>query len=82
MNQALSLAALFELYLLAQADLPARVDVLARALQTDAITIGQTLTRLESRGLVDARRCRLTMNGLVVATALGAAHRRRQSHAA
>ncbi len=81
MNQALSLAVLVELYLLAQADLPARVDVIARALHSDALCIARALLRLESRGLVDAGRCRLTMSGLVLASTCSA-RRRVESHAA
>jgi len=82
MNQAISLAVLHELYLLAQADLPARVDILSRALRSDALTVGQALLRLESRGLVDASRCRLTMGGLVMAAATGAAYQRSVTRAA
>ena len=82
MNQAISLAVLHELYLLAQADLPARVDILARALRSAPLTIAQALLRLESRGLVDAGRCRLTMTGLVIAASTGAAHQRMTTHAA
>ncbi|NOY91127.1 MAG: hypothetical protein GXP55_07925 [Deltaproteobacteria bacterium] len=81
MNQALSLAVLVELYLLAQADLPARVDVIARALHSDALSIAGALLRLEARGLVDAGGCRLTMIGLVVASS-SAARRRAEPHAA
>ena len=60
----LALRALFEL---ARRDHPAQPDALARVLDLDGAAVTRLLVRLDARGLVDAKRARLTLPGLAVA---------------
>ncbi|MGB5810344.1 MAG: hypothetical protein WBG86_07435 [Polyangiales bacterium] len=62
-----ALSLLETLYDLGRADIPATVSTLGEWLDTDEALITDLLARLESQHLVDAARCRLTMQGLVVA---------------
>ena len=51
----------------AQADHPVNVRILARLLFVSRSRVENLLVELDQMGLVDAKRCRLTMEGLVVA---------------
>ncbi len=55
------------LYELASADLPASPSNLAESLGIASSELTPLLRRLDAEGLVDAKRCRLTMSGLVLA---------------
>ena len=68
-------------HLFVQAETPITLTGLARALDVSALQIDHGLAHLETKGLVDAERLRLTMSGLAAASALSAARRRTQQAA-
>ncbi len=71
------------LYELGRADLEATPEVLATWLDVPETRVQRLLQRLEAQGLVDEARCRLTMEGLVLAVSMhGAQKLSRQSFAA
>ena len=71
------------LYELGRADTPATPEVVATWLDVPATHVQELLARLDAQGLVDAGRCRLSMQGLVLAlTMQGAQKLSRQSTAA
>lgn len=65
------------LYELAELDIGAEPALVARALGLSDVT--RVLRELDARGLVDARRVRLTMPGLVVAARVPSLHLARDS---
>ena len=68
-----SLLALFDL---AQRGIPADETCVAGRLGVSEATVHAAFTHLESRGLVDVERARLTLRGLTIASALRAARER------
>jgi len=71
------------LYELGRADIGADPEVLATWLDVPETHVQQLLPRLDAQGLVDAKRCRLSMQGLVLALSMhGAQKLSRQSFAA
>lgn len=70
MNQDLLFSVLFSIFDLAREDRPAHVGNVANRLGADRRDVVAALKHLERRDLVDAARCRLTMRGILVATAL------------
>lgn len=71
------------LYELGRADNEADADVLATWLDVPKPRVQELLRRLDAQGLVDAERCRLSMQGLVLAVSMhGAQKLSRQSCAA
>jgi len=71
------------LYELGRADIPASVEVLATWLDVPASRVQELVTRLDAQGLVDQARCRLSMQGLVLAVSMhGAQKLAKQSIAA
>jgi Mn-dependent DtxR family transcriptional regulator len=75
MTQDEILSVLFALHDLARADVPAHAGEIGLRLGLSATRVGEGLVHLERRGLADAARVRLTMQGLVIARAF-AAHAR------
>mgnify|MGYP001818434742 CR=1 FL=1 len=71
------------LYELGRADIEATPDVLATWLDVPSAHVQELLSRLDTQGLVDGSRCRLSMRGLVLAVSMhGAQKLSRQSAAA
>jgi Mn-dependent DtxR family transcriptional regulator len=71
------------LYALGRADIPATPDVLTNWLDVPATRVQALLRRLDAQGLVNEDRCRLSMQGLVLALSIhGALKLSRQSAAA
>ncbi|MGB5366534.1 MAG: hypothetical protein WBM75_06465 [Polyangiales bacterium] len=71
------------LYELGRADIVADAEVLATWLDVPETCVQELLPRLDAQGLVDAKRCRLSMQGLVLAVSMhGAQKLSRQSFAA
>jgi len=71
------------LYELGRADIPATPDVVATWLDVPRDHVQALITRLDTQGLVDEGRCRLSMRGLVLAVSMhGAQKLSRQSAAA
>ena len=71
------------LYELGRADIPATAEVLAAWLDVPETCVQALLRRLDAQGLVDGSRCRLSMQGLVLAVSMhGAQKLSRQSAAA
>ena len=70
MNQDLLFSVLFSLFDLAQENRRAPLGNVASRLGVERRDVVTALKHLERRGLVDASACRLTMRGLLVATAL------------
>ena len=62
---------LYAVFELSRANLPIDASSLGRAVGLSASQAAEALLELESRGLVDASRARLTMKGLVVAVSGG-----------
>jgi Mn-dependent DtxR family transcriptional regulator len=60
--------ALRALYELAELDVSADAGLLARALDLRPAVISRVLAELDARGLVDAKRVRLTLEGLAAAS--------------
>ena len=71
------------LYEVGRADIEASPEVLATWLDVHETRVQELLLRLDAQGLVDAERCRLSMQGLVLAVSMhGAQKLSRQSFAA
>jgi len=71
------------LYELGRADIDANPEVLATWLDVPETHVQELLSRLDAQGLVDGTRCRLSMQGLVLAVSMhGAQKLSRQSFAA
>ena len=71
------------LYELGRADIDANPEVLATWLDVPETHVQELLVRLDAQGLVDGTRCRLSMQGLVLAVSMhGAQKLSRQSFAA
>ena len=58
------------LYEVGRADIQATPEVLATWLDVPETRVQQLLARLDAQGLVDGARCRLSMQGLVLAVSL------------
>jgi hypothetical protein len=71
------------LYELGRADLDPTSTLLAEWVDAPETRIARVLERLDAQGLVDSERCRLSMQGLVLAVSMhGAQKLSRQSNAA
>jgi len=71
------------LYEVGRADIEASPEVLATWLDVPETRVQELLGRLDAQGLVDGARCRLSMQGLVLAVSMHGAQRlSRQSFAA
>ena len=71
------------LFEVGRADIQSTPEVLASWLDVPETHVQELLTRLDAQGLVDAARCRLSMQGLVLAVSMhGAQKLSRQSAAA
>jgi Mn-dependent DtxR family transcriptional regulator len=71
------------LYELGRADIDASPEVLSDWLDVPETHVQALLARLDGQGLVDSERCRLSMQGLVLAVSMhGAQKLSRQSFAA
>ncbi|MGB5265094.1 MAG: hypothetical protein WBN30_00800 [Polyangiales bacterium] len=71
------------LYELGRADIEADTGVLATWLDVPETRVQELVCRLDAQGLVDGERCRLSMQGLVLAVSMhGAQKLSRQSFAA
>ena len=63
------------LYEVGRADIQATPEVLATWLAVPEQSVQELLTRLDAQGLVDGTRCRLSMQGLVLAVSLHGAQK-------
>jgi len=63
------------LYEVGRADTHATPEVLSTWLDVPETCVQELLTRLDAQGLVDAARCRLSMQGLVLAVSLHGAQK-------
>jgi len=63
------------LYEVGRADIQATPEVLASWLDVQAHDVQELLARLDAQGLVDGARCRLSMQGLVLAVSLHGAQK-------
>jgi len=63
------------LYEVGRADIQATPEVLATWLDVPETRVQQLLARLDVQGLVDGARCRLSMQGLVLAVSLHGAQK-------
>jgi Mn-dependent DtxR family transcriptional regulator len=63
------------LYEVGRADVQATPEVLATWLDVPETRVQQLLARLDAQGLVDGARCRLSMQGLVLAVSLHGAQK-------
>ena len=63
------------LYEVGRADVQATPEVLATWLDVPETRVQQLLARLDVQGLVDGARCRLSMQGLVLAVSLHGAQK-------
>lgn len=70
MRPDLVFSVLFSLFDLAREDRPAHVGNVASRIGEPRTDVARALRHLERRGLCDASRCRLTMQGLLVASSL------------
>jgi len=71
------------LYEFGRADIDANPEVLATWLDVPETRVRELLPRLDAQGLIDGKRCRLSMQGLVLALSMhGAQKLSRQSFAA
>jgi Mn-dependent DtxR family transcriptional regulator len=61
------------MYDMGRADLHATPDTLGTWLDVPGARVQALLSRLDAQGLVDAKRCRLTMRGLVLAVSMDGA---------
>ena len=66
---------LLTLFELGRADLAATPDVLATWLDVPETRVQGLLHRLDAQGLVDESRCRLSMQGLVLAVSMDGAQK-------
>ena len=74
-NEKLALCLLATLYELGRGDIEADPETLADWLDVPRTRVQELLTRLDSQGLVDAERCRLSMQGLVLAVSMHGAQK-------
>jgi Mn-dependent DtxR family transcriptional regulator len=63
------------LYEMGRADVPASPEALATWLDVPETRIQELLPRLDAQGLIDAKRCRLSMRGLVLAVSMHGAQK-------
>jgi Mn-dependent DtxR family transcriptional regulator len=70
MTNDLLFAVLFSIFDLAREDRPAHLGNVASRVGAERTDVVKALRHLERKGLVDAAGCRLSMRGLLVATAL------------
>jgi Mn-dependent DtxR family transcriptional regulator len=70
------------LYELGRGDIAATPQVLSTWLDVPETCVQALLERLDAQGLVDARRCRLSMKGLVLALSMHGAQKLSQQSAA
>lgn len=63
------------MYQMARDDLGATPEALGSWLDVPGARVQELLTRLDAQGLVDDGRCRLTMQGLVLAVSMDGAHK-------
>jgi Mn-dependent DtxR family transcriptional regulator len=63
------------LYEVGRADIAATPEVLASWLDVPETRVQELLRRLDAQGLVDAARCRLSMQGLVLAVSMHGAQK-------
>ena len=82
-NEKVAWRLLATLYEVGRADIHATPGVLATWLDVPETRVQELLARLDAQGLVDGLRCRLSMQGLVLAVSMhGAQKLSRQSAAA
>jgi Mn-dependent DtxR family transcriptional regulator len=74
-EEKLGLRLLETLYEVGRADIQATPELLATWLDVQVRRIHELLTRLDAQGLVDGARCRLSMQGLVLAVSLHGAQK-------
>jgi Mn-dependent DtxR family transcriptional regulator len=74
-EEKLGLRLLETLYELGRADIQATPEVLASWLDVSENRVRELLARLDVQGLVDRARCRLSMQGLVLAVSLHGAQK-------
>ena len=74
-NEKLAWRLLETLYEVGRADIPATPEVLARWLDVPETGVQELLAQLDVQGLVDAARCRLSMQGLVLAVSMHGAQK-------
>jgi Mn-dependent DtxR family transcriptional regulator len=74
-EEKLGLRLLETLYELGRADIQATPEVLASWLDVPENRVRELLARLDAQGLVDRARCRLSMQGLVLAVSLHGAQK-------
>lgn len=72
MPKNLLISTLKQLFTLSSAGEPPCFVQLCEQLALPALVVSEALDQLETRGLVDAERLRLTMRGLAIAVSLGA----------
>ncbi|MGB8222193.1 MAG: hypothetical protein WCF10_06380 [Polyangiales bacterium] len=63
------------LYEMGRMDIQATPAALATWLEVPEIRVWELLTRLDAQGLADANRCRLSMQGLVLAVSMHGAQK-------
>ncbi len=66
---------LLRLYEVGRADIAATPEVLATWLDVPETRVQELLRRLDAQGLVDETRCRLSMQGLVLAVSMDGAQK-------
>ena len=74
-NEKLGLRLLETLYEVGRADIQATPEVLATWLRVPETRVRELLARLDAQGLVDGARCRLSMQGLVLAVSIHGAQK-------
>ena len=74
-EEKLGLRLLETLYEVGRADIQATPEVLASWLDVPENRVRELLARLDAQGLVDGARCRLSMQGLVLAVSLHGAQK-------
>jgi len=74
-EEKLGLRLLETLYEVGRADIQATPEVLASWLDVSENRVRELLARLDAQGLVDMARCRLSMQGLVLAVSLHGAQK-------
>jgi Mn-dependent DtxR family transcriptional regulator len=70
-----ALCLLATLYELGRGDIDASPETLADWLDVPASRVQELLARLDAQGLVDSARCRLSMQGLVLAVSMHGAQK-------
>ena len=74
-EEKLALCLLATLYELGRSDIDADAETLADWLDVPRTRVRELLTRLDAQGLVDSTRCRLSMQGLVLAVSMHGAQK-------